>query len=65
MIGNYSFGIYLTHIALMAILDKTVYKFVEIIFPFNVVLIILIEVIGISFMIRFCGKKICKYLGLI
>lgn len=45
MIGNYSFGIYLTHI--------------------NIVLIILIEVIGISFMIKFCGKKVCKYLGLI
>lgn len=65
MIGNYSFGIYLTHIALMAVLNKTVYKFIDIIFPFNIVLIILIEVIGISFMIKFCGKKVCKYLGLI
>lgn len=65
MIGNYSFGIYLTHIALMAVLGKTVYKFIDIIFPFNIVLIILIEVIGISFMIKFCGKKVCKYLGLI
>lgn len=64
MIGNYSFGIYLTHIALMAVLDKTVYKFIDIIFPFNIVLIILIEVIGISFMAKFCGKKVCKYLGL-
>lgn len=65
MIGNYSFGIYLTHIVLMAVLDKTVYKFIDITFPFNIVLIILIEVIGISFMIKFCGKKVCKYLGLI
>lgn len=65
MIGNYSFGIYLTHIALMAVLGKTVYKFIDIIFPFNIVLIILIEVIGISLMIKFCGKKVCKYLGLI
>lgn len=64
MIGNYSFGIYLTHIALMAVLNKTVYKFIDIIFPFNIVLIILIEVIGISFMAKFCGKKVCKYLGL-
>ena len=65
MIGNYSFGIYLTHIALMAVLDKTVYKFIDIIFPFNIILIILIEVIGISLMVKFCGKKVCKYLGLI
>ncbi|WP_278847986.1 acyltransferase [Megamonas hypermegale] len=65
MIGNYSFGIYLTHIALMAVLGKTVYKFIDIIFPFNIVLIILIEVIGISLMVKFCGKKVCKYLGLI
>lgn len=65
VIGNYSFGIYLTHIALMGVLNKTVYKFIDIIFPFNIVLIILIEVIGISFMVKLCGKKVCKYLGLI
>lgn len=65
IVGNYSFGIYLTHIALMAILNKTVYKFIDINLPFNVVLIILIEVIGISLMVKFCGKKVCKYLGLI
>lgn len=65
VIGNYSFGIYLTHMALMAVLGKTVYKFIDVIFPFNIVLIILIEVIGISFMVKFCGKKVCKYLGLI
>lgn len=65
IIGNYSFGIYLTHIALMAVLGKTVYKFIDIIFPFNIILIILLEVIGISFMVKFCGKKVCKYLGLI
>ncbi|WP_278474813.1 acyltransferase [Megamonas funiformis] len=64
VIGNYSFGIYLTHIVLMGVLNKTVYKFIDIIFPFNIVLIILIEVIGISFMAKFCGKKVCKYLGL-
>lgn len=65
MIGNYSFGIYLTHIALMGVLGKTIYKWIDIIFPFNIVLIILIEVIGISLMVKFCGKKVCKYLGLI
>lgn len=65
VIGNYSFGIYLTHIALMGVLGKTVYKWIDIIFPFNIVLIILIEVIGISLMVKFCGKKVCKYLGLI
>ena len=53
------------HIALMGVLNKTVYKFIDIIFPFNIVLIILIEVIGISFMVKLCGKKVCKYLGLI
>lgn len=65
VIGNYSFGIYLTHVALMGVLNRTVYKFIDIIFPFNIVLIILIEVIGISFMVKFFGKKVCKYLGLI
>ena len=65
IIGNYSFGIYLTHIAIMGILNKTIYKFIDVIFPFNVVLIIFINVIGISIMIKLCGKKTCKYLGLI
>ena len=65
VIGNYSFGIYLTHIAIMGVLNKTVYKFIDIIFPFNVILIIFINVIGISIMMKLCGKKVCKYLGLV
>lgn len=65
LIGNYSFGIYLTHIAIMNVLNKTVYKFLDIMFPFNVVLILFINVVGISFMVRFCGNRVCKHLGLI
>lgn len=65
IIGNYSFGIYLTHIAIMGVLNKTMYKFIDIIFPFNVVLIFFIDIIGIRIMIKLCGKKTCKYLGLI
>ena len=65
LIGNYSFGIYLTHIAIMNVLNKTVYKFLDIMFPFNVVLIIFINIVGINFMVRFCGNRVCKYLGLI
>ena len=65
MIGNYSFGIYLTHIALMAVFNKTIYKFIDIVFPINVILIILIEVLGIRFIEKFCGKKVSRYLGLI
>ena len=65
MIGNYSFGIYLTHIALMAVFNKTIYKFIDIVFPINVILIILIEVLGIKFIEKVCGKRVSRYLGLI
>lgn len=64
IIGNYSFGIYLTHVALMAVFDKTIYTFINIIFPLNITLIILIEVLGISFIEKVFGRRISKYLGL-
>jgi len=62
-VGDYSFGIYLIHPAIITLLNRfAIYNFL--IFPFNSILIFIV-----SFILVFCGNKIFKknisrYLGL-
>ena len=65
LIGNYSFGIYLTHILLMRILEKTIYLIIPSRFPISIIIIFTFELIFISLFKKFFGKKISGWIGLI
>lgn len=63
-IGNFSFGIYLTHILLMNIFNRTLYVIVgEIPFFIKVTLILIIEMFAITSAHVLFGEKLCNYIG--
>ncbi|MGN8944789.1 acyltransferase [Bariatricus sp. HCP28S3_E4] len=64
-LGNYSFGIYLSHIFLMRLLEKTIYLLIPARFPIPIILILSIELIFISAFIKIFGDKISKWIGFV
>lgn len=64
-IGNYSFGIYMSHILLMNILAKSLYQIIPIYFPFTILIILFVEIILVSIFIKIFGDKISKGVGFI
>lgn len=63
MLGDYSFGIYLCHIAVMMVLDKIPY-YKTIPYPINSVIIIVISLLGCYIGNIILGKRISGWMGL-
>lgn len=53
LLGDYSFGIYFTHLAVMGVLEYVPFYAQHVIYSFNA-----IAMIGITFVYVFIGKKI-------
>ncbi|MGN8774108.1 acyltransferase family protein [Candidatus Weimeria sp. HCP3S3_B5] len=68
-IGDYSFGIYLSHILLMAVLYKTLYVIMPKIFPVDVIIVIVLSMAWMSIAENILkkiprGSKLIKFLGI-
>jgi peptidoglycan/LPS O-acetylase OafA/YrhL len=65
-IGDYSFGIYLSHMLIMTILSKTLYAHIPKIFIVDVLFLLIIEIIGIGICKRLFGRwpRFCRWVGL-
>ena len=62
-IGDYSFGIYISHIMIISILGKfSIYS--QIPFCFNSIIVLFITMICVLIGNKICGEKISKWLGL-
>lgn len=62
-IGDVSFGVYLSHMLIIGVLNKLIFRFKEIIFPLNSILVLVVTCICILIG-RKILKKYSKYLGL-
>lgn len=63
-LGDYSFGIYLTHMILVSILNKISNSIIDISFPITTMLILIIEYFGISICYKIFNDKVLKIIGL-
>lgn len=63
LIGNYSFGIYLSHFMIIILLDAFFPVRQAIPFPFNSVIVLLLSFILVSLGHKILGDKVSKYLG--
>jgi surface polysaccharide O-acyltransferase-like enzyme len=63
-LGDYSFGIYLTHMILVSILNKILNNIIDISFPITTISILIIEYFGISICYKIFNDKILKTIGL-
>lgn len=63
MIGDCSFGIYISHIMVLMILGKIPF-WSNIFFPLTSLIVLLVTTISVVVVQRICGKKISKWLGL-
>lgn len=63
ILGDCSFGIYLTHILLMAVLERTLYRIIVFPFILKIIIIIIVSIVGITFVNRIIGKEKAKWLG--
>lgn len=66
LVGDDSFGIYLSHILTMTVLRITLYEFLPKIFPVDVLILLAIEVVGMEIFKRVFKKypKFRKWVGL-
>lgn len=62
-IGDCSFGIYLSHVAVMTILNK-ISRYILLVFPINTMIVLLVSTICVMLGNKILGEKIGKYLGL-
>ena len=63
-IGNFSFGIYLSHILIKRIIDNLpFYNYIP--YIFNSILVLFTSLLFVLFLNKICGKKLSKWLGLI
>ena len=63
-LGDYSFGIYLTHMILVSVFNKISNNIIDISFPITTILILIIEYFGISICYKIFNDKILKTIGL-
>ena len=61
-LGNYSFGVYFSHLAIMAVLNYIPYYSKFVIFPFNVLVVLLISCLCVWIGKKILGKK-SKYIA--
>lgn len=64
MIGNYSFGIYISHCMVLAFLEKLIPFWSSIPFGINTVIVLFTTILCIIIGKKICGDKISKYLDL-
>lgn len=64
MIGNYSFGIYISHCMVLAFLEKLIPFWSSIPFGINTIIVLFATILCIIIGKKLCGDKISKYLGL-
>lgn len=65
VIGNYSFGIYLTHLMLQSLLyNYNIISFRSIPFPINSLIILCLSFTLVFSLKHICGKQLSQYLGL-
>ena len=64
--GDYAFGIYLSHRVVMTFLNKVLYSHVSKIFPLDVILLLIVEMVGMEVCKKIFGKwpKFCRWVGL-
>ena len=67
MVGDNSFGIYLSHILVMSALNKVLYTRINNIFPLNALILLIVEMIGIEIFKKVFGRwpRFCKWVGLV
>ena len=64
LIGNYSFGIYISHCMIIALLSKILPFWRSIPFGINSLFVLLITLLCVIIGKKICGEKFSKYLGL-
>lgn len=64
-LGDCSFGIYLSHLLIMQILQMIIYKYFTLFFPLNVILVIILSMLIINCFKNVFGNKVSKIVGFI
>ena len=64
LIGNYSFGIYISHYMVIGLLGKIIPFWKSIPFGINTMIVLLVTLLFIILGNKICGERLSKYLGL-
>ena len=64
IIGNYSFGIYISHCMILAVLDKIIPFWELIPFGINSLIVLIITLLCTIIGKKICGEKLSRYVGL-
>ncbi len=62
MLGDYSFGIYLSHILVMKMLEQVPY-YSAVPYPITLAIVVLLSFLGCYLGFKLCGSKLGRYLG--